>query len=506
MTGSASTIGVAASCPGRRNVGGGLVPANLIREVYRAAMTNPAVPPPATHQELEADLRRRCLVTGATGYVGSRLAPRLVADGHDVVVFARSPEKLDGVPWRDDVTVVQGDLDDPDSVEAAMQDVDVAYHLVHSMGGSEDFKDRERRHAQTVVDAAEAQGVDRIVYLGGLHPEDESRWSHHLASRIEVGRVLTEGPVTTLVLQAGIVIGSGSASFELLRHLTDRLPVMTTPKWVTNAIQPIAVRDVVHYLAAAATAPLPESRVRDIGGPDVMTYGDVMQVYADVAGLVRRRMIVLRPLSPGLASRWVRLVTSIPPGLARPLLESLSCDAVVDPARDVHDTLPSPPDGALTYREAVAAALFHPGRGQSRPRWSTSDPVGRPAAPLSTDPTWSGEIVRSHRASRAVARPLDHEAAVARLTQGDWETVAVPAEVRSLRRDLTWTGTTLPGRLDLELRSARSADGTDIVGARLTWVGSGLPGLLWWPSSVPWRARLLSDVLDVVEAQHDDRA
>jgi uncharacterized protein YbjT (DUF2867 family) len=460
--------------------------------VAEPAELDPVEPVPAAE-------RRRCLVTGATGYVGSRLAPRLVAEGHDVVVLARTPAKLDRVPWRDRVTVLEGDLDDPASVRAAMTGVDVVYHLVHSMGGHDDFRDQERRHATTMAEAAADGGVGRIVYLGGLHPDDESRWSTHLASRIEVGRILLDGPVPTLVLQAGIVIGSGSASFELLRHLTDRLPVMTTPRWVTNRIQPVAIRDVVHYLSAAATAPLAGGLVRDIGGPDVLTYGDVMQTYAEVAGLVQRRMIVLRPLSPGLASRWVRLVTSIPPGLARPLLESLSNDAVVDPDRDVHDTLPAPPGGPMSYRDAVSAALFHPGRGEARPRWSTSDPVGRPAAPLPTDPDWSGEVVRTQQAHRAVDGPVDLAVAAGRLTDIGWRLQELaPEEGGDLGPVLTWAGTDLPGHLHLRLRAGTDDRGRPLVGARMTWVGDGLAGLLWWPASWPWRTRRLDDVLDLL--------
>ena len=194
----------------------------------------------------------------------------------------------------------------------------------------------------------------RLVYLSGLHPEG-TELSRHLASRTEVGEILIDSGIETVVLQAGIVIGSGSASFEMIRHLTDRLPAMTTPKWVHNKIQPIAIDDVLHYLAEAATADVPSSRTWDVGGPDVMEYGEAMQVYADVAGLRRRLIVVLPFLTPTIASWWVGLVTPIPSGLARPLVESLECDAVMH-NHDIDGVIP-PPEGGLTgYRAAVTSS------------------------------------------------------------------------------------------------------------------------------------------------------
>lgn len=297
----------------------------------------------------------RCLVTGATGYIGGRLAPALLHRGHQVRAMARTPEKLDNAPWRDRAEVVQGDLTDADSLATAFEGVDVVYYLVHSMGTSDDFVAEEAQSARNVVSAARKAGVRRVVYLSGLHPEG-TELSRHLASRTEVGEILIDSGVETVVLQAGIVIGSGSASFELIRHLTDRLPIMTTPKWVHNKIQPISIDDALYYLVEAATAQVPKSRTWDIGGPDVLEYGEAMQVYADVAGLRPRRFVVLPWLTPTLASRWVGLVTPISSGLARPLVESLECDAVMGD-HDI-DTVIAPPDGGLTgFRAAVADAL-----------------------------------------------------------------------------------------------------------------------------------------------------
>ncbi|WP_107987449.1 SDR family oxidoreductase [Rhodococcus sp. OK519] len=335
--------------------------------------------------------RLRVLVTGATGYIGGRLAPRLLAAGHDVRVMVRSPEKLRDIPWARQVEIVRGDLTDPESLASATEDMDVVYFLVHSMGGSEEFVEAERRGASNMAAAAKASGVGRIVYLGGLHPEDTDL-SPHMRSRAQVGRILMDSGVPTMVLQAGVVIGSGSASFEMIRHLTNRLPVMTTPKWVNNRIQPIAVRDVLYYLVAAATAPLPHSRTFDIGGPDVLTYGDMMKVYAEVADLRRRRVLVLPVLTPRLAGLWIGLVTPIPSSLGRALIESLHNDAVVTD-HDIDDVIPPPEEGLTPYRRAVQLALRRMKNGEVETNWANASPVGAPSDPLPSDPDWAGEVV-----------------------------------------------------------------------------------------------------------------
>ena len=297
---------------------------------------------------------RRCLVTGATGYIGGHLAPALLDTGHAVRALARDPDKLRDAPWRDRAEVVRGDLGDVGSLTEAFDGVDVVYYLVHSMGTSSDFVAEEERAAHNVVAAAKQAGVRRIVYLSGLHPDGQL--SRHLRSRAAVGDVLIESGVETVVLQAGIVVGSGSASFEMIRHLTDRLPVMTTPKWVHNRIQPIAIDDVLHYLVEAADAPVPQSRTWDVGGPDVLEYGDAMQTYAEAAGLRRRLIIALPLLTPSIASWWVGLVTPISSGLARPLVESLEHHAVVR-EHDIDAVIAPPPGGLTGYRDAVARAL-----------------------------------------------------------------------------------------------------------------------------------------------------
>ena len=314
----------------------------------------------------------RCLVTGATGYVGGRLVPRLFAGGYDVRAMARNLGKLADVPWRESAEVVRGDLGVADSLTPAFDGVDVVYYLVHSMGSSSNFAAAERRSARNVVAAARRAGVRRLVYLSGLHPSG-AQLSPHLESRTAVGDILLSSGIETVVLQAGVVIGSGSASFEMIRHLTDRLPAMTTPKWVHNKIQPIAIRDVLHYLIEAAVADVPASRTWDIGGPDVLEYGEMMQIYAELAGLRRRYIVVLPFLTPTIASWWVGLVTPIPSGLARPLVESLHCNAIMAD-HDIDAVIDPPPDGPTGYRQAVTLALERIANGHVETSWSTAEP------------------------------------------------------------------------------------------------------------------------------------
>lgn len=392
--------------------------------------------------------KQRCLVTGATGYIGGRLVPRLLENGFEVRALARNPDKLDTVPWRDRIEVAKGDLGDPASLEVAFEGIDVVYYLVHSMGFEKDFAAEERRAALNVVNAARKAGVRRIVYLSGLHPEG-AELSEHLGSRTTVGQILIASGIETIVLQAGVVVGSGSASFEMVRHLTDRLPVMTTPKWVHNKIQPIAIRDVLHYLVAAATCPVPESREWDIGGPDVLEYGDMMQVYAEVAGLHPRRILVLPVLTPRIASLWVGLVTPIPAGLARPLVESLHCDAVMS-NHDI-DTIIPPPEGGLTpYRRSVSLALARIARGEVETTWNTGT-----AAQLPSDPEWAGEVVYTDtRALHTTASPDQLWKAVESSLPKHWK-----VEERE------------PGLL--KLRSARSGPGDRWLEVRITPEGTG---------------------------------
>lgn len=293
------------------------------------------------------------LVTGATGYIGSHLVPRLLDAGHRVRVLSRRPERLTD-SWRERVEVCRGDATDDDALSAALAGVDVAYYLLHSMDGRGDFVARDRRLATRFAAAARETGVGRIVYLSGLHPDGEL--SPHLASRVEVGEILLGSGVPTAVLQAGVVLGAGSASFDMLRHLTERLPAMVAPRWLDNAIQPIAVDDVLHYLVRAAELPPDVSRGFDLGGPQVLTYRQMMQRYAELAGLRRRLIVAVPVLTPGLASLWVGLVTPIDSGIARPLVGSLLHDAVRGDF-DAEGVMGEPPGGPTGFDTAIARTL-----------------------------------------------------------------------------------------------------------------------------------------------------
>jgi len=421
----------------------------------------------------------RCLVTGATGYIGGRLVPRLLESGFAVRALARNPDKLANVPWRSRIEVARGDLSDASSLEAAFDDIDVVYYLVHSMGFEKDFATEERRAAQNVVAAARRAGVSRIVYLSGLHPEG-AELSTHLTSRTTVGEILIASGIETIVLQAGVVVGSGSASFEMIRHLTDRLPVMTTPKWVHNKIQPIAIRDVLHYLVAAATCPVPKSRTWDIGGPDVLEYGEMMQIYAEVAGLHPRRILVLPVLTPRIAALWVGLVTPIPSGLARPLVESLHCDAVMD-NHDI-DTIIAPPEGGLTpYKRSVSLALARIARGDVETTWNTGT-----AAQLPSDPEWAGEVVYTDtRVRHTTASPERLWKAVESSLPGHWHIEEREPDRIKLRADRRG-----PGDRWLEMRVSPEGNGSRYE-QQAIFYPRGLLGRVYWFAGRPVQAMVL---------------
>ncbi|BBY28186.1 NAD(P)H-binding protein [Mycolicibacterium sediminis] len=329
--------------------------------------------------------RLTCLVTGSTGYVGGRLIPRLLAAGHRVKAMARDPRDLDSVPWRDDVDVVRADLADPESLDAACAGVDVLYYLVHSMGTSSDFESEEADSATNTVEAARRAGVRRVVYLGGLHPSG-GHLSKHLESRSSVGDTLLASGIETVALQAGVVIGAGSASFEMIRHLVEVSPVLPVPRWSRHLVQPIAVDDVLHYLTEAATASVPTSRTWDIGGPNVLRYADVLREFGDVAGLPPRRIVPVPGLTPAIVSWGIALLTPMPAGLVRPLVASLKSDSVMGD-RDVDTVIAPPAKGLTTYRNAVARALEQPYSDDSGVQ--PTDPSAAELMP--SDPEWARE-------------------------------------------------------------------------------------------------------------------
>jgi uncharacterized protein YbjT (DUF2867 family) len=344
------------------------------------------------------------LVTGASGYVGGRLVPALLEAGWSVRAMARKATRLRDYPWAEDVEVVEGDVLDRDSLRAALEGVDVAYYLVHAIASGANFEATDRRAAENFAAAASSASVRRIVYLGGMTPEGEEL-SPHLRSREEVGQILLDSGVPTAVLKAAVVLGSGSASFEMLRHLTERLPVMVTPKWVDVQIQPIAIRDVLHYLVGVAGLPAEVNRSFDVGGADVVTYRDMMQGYARVAGLPRRRIFGVPVLSPTLSAHWVGLITPVPGSLAKPLVESLK-NTVVAREHDIADYVPDPPEGLLGYEDAVRRALARIRDADVTTHWSNASVAGASSDPMPTDPHWArGDLYVDDRSSVVDAPP-----------------------------------------------------------------------------------------------------
>lgn len=292
------------------------------------------------------------LVTGATGYVGGRLVPRLLKTGYRVRCLVRDPARLQGRPWLPHVDLVQGDMLQPESLPAAVRGVHALYYLVHSMGGGSDFSAQDLAAARNCSAAARAAGVARIIYLGGLG-DPHANLSPHLRSRQETGAALREAGVPVTEFRAAVIVGSGSLSFELVRYLTERLPVMICPKWVFTRTQPIAIRNVLDYLVAALVVPESTGQIVEIGGRDILTYAEMMTGYARARGLVRR-LIPVPVLTPRLSSYWVHLVTPIPATIARPLIKGLGNEVVVrdDTARRLF-----PAVELLDYTTAVRLAL-----------------------------------------------------------------------------------------------------------------------------------------------------
>jgi uncharacterized protein YbjT (DUF2867 family) len=346
---------------------------------------------------------RRALVTGATGYIGGRLVPELLSAGWSVRCMTRSPGRLRDYPWTDAVEVARADAGDPAAVREALAGVDVAYYLIHALGTGAGFEAADRAAATTFAAAAAEHGVRRVVYLGGLTPKDPDL-SPHLRSRAEVGQILLDGPVPAAVLRAAVILGSGSASFEMLRYLTERLPAMITPRWVRSRIQPIAIQDVLRYLVGCAELPDEVNRGFDIGGPDVLTYAEMMRRYAAVAGLPRRVILPVPVLSPRLSSLWVGLVTPVPGPLARPLVESLRHE-VVCAEHDIAEWVPDPAAGLIGFERAVELALRQVREATVATRWSSATVAGAPSDPLPTDPDWAGGSLYTDARERPVAAP-----------------------------------------------------------------------------------------------------
>ncbi len=463
-----------------------------------------------------------CLVTGATGYIGGRLIRELLGAGYRVRVLARNAARLADHPWANQVEVIEGDATDATAVKKALANVDVAYYLLHSLMEKRDFESHEQHVAEIFADAARLQKVSRIVYLGGIIPKEDGL-SPHMSSRANTGKILRSSGVPTVELRAGIVIGSGSASFEMLRYLTERLPFMITPKWLNVRIQPIAVRDVLRYLVGAASLPPEINESFDIGGPDVFSYKVMMQKYAEAAGLRKRIIIPVPVMTPRLSSGWVGLVTPVPYTLARRLVASLKNEVVAKDDR-IRKLIADPKDGLTPFKRAVELALVRIKEAHVETRWTGASIPGTPSEPLPTDPDWAGGSLYKDVRTEVSKHPAEEiwkriesiggnngysTATWAWELRGLADKVVGGVGLRRGRRDpnLLQVGDALdfwrveeiqrghllrlraemkmPGLAWLEFRLETAPDGTSTITQTATYAPKGLLGHLYWWSVWP---------------------
>ena len=472
--------------------------------------------------------RSLILVTGATGYIGGRLVPLLLQMGYRVRCLVRDPARLQGRPWQSAVEIVAGDVLKPDSLAPAMQGVQIAYYLVHSLGSGADFHQRDLTAASNFGLAARAAGIERIIYLGGL-AEASPGLSEHLRSRQQTGDSLRSAGVPVTEFRAGVIVGSGSLSFEMIRYLTERVPVMICPRWVYTRTQPIGIREVLEYLTAAIAAPESSGRIIEIGGAEVVTYGEMMMIYAEVRGL-KRWMIQVPVLTPRLSSYWVNLVTPIPAVIARPLIEGLRNENIVhDPS--AHELFPH--IQPVSYRTAVERALARLQASNLETTWSDALSTSQGAAPPVSLTTQEGMIVE--RRQRVVpASPADvykifiglggkrgwlymnwawelrgfidrmiggvglrrgrrdpHE-----LRVGDaidfWRVEAVePERLLRLRAEMK-----VPGKAWLQFQVALREEGQTLLSQTAFFAPKGLLGWLYWYALYPLHGLIFSGLID----------
>lgn len=455
-------------------------------------------------------------IAGATGYIGGRLAPRLLESGYPVRCLVRSAGKLQNRAWTEDsrVEIRQTDLTDPESLARSLNGCQAAFYLVHSMtSAGAEYEEQDRRLASVFAQAARKSRVERIIYLGGLG-ETGPDLSKHLSSRREVEQILGSTGVPVTVLRAAMIIGSGSASFEIMRYLVERLPLMITPKWVNTPCQPIAVRNVIGYLVGTLAKPEMAGGVFDIGGPDVLCYRDIMRVMAEELGLRRRWIIPVPVLTPRLSSYWIHLITPLSHHIAKPLAEGLKNPVV---CRENRITKVIPQE-LLSVRESIRAALRKMTENQIETNWSM-------AGPIPGDPDWSGGTVfRDEREITINAPDWAVFKAVCRVGGGhgwyaaDWlwkirgwiDLLAGGPGLRRGRRDPEmvgygealdfWRVVGLERNLRLALRAEMKLPGEALIDFRLESQGAGqcklkqralfhprgLSGLLYWYAVSPF--------------------
>lgn len=467
------------------------------------------------------------LVAGATGYVGGRLVPALLKAGYQVRILVRDPGRLQGAAWLPEVEVVQGDVLNPESLPQALAGVGVAYYLVHSMRGRRDFHRRDVQAARDFGVSAHAVGVSRLIYLGGLG-DPQTDLSQHLRSRHETGRALREGGVPVTEFRAAIIVGSGSVSFEMIRYLAERLPVMICPRWVYTEVQPIAIDDVVRYLIAALETPASTDAIIEIGGADVLTYREMLTGYARARGL-RRWLIPVPVLTPRLSSYWVHWMTPIPAAMARPLVEGLRNKVVV---RDSLASTLFPEIRPVGYGVAVQRALEQLGTGHVETAWSDALASSQGDSPAVRLVVREGMILERRR--RRVAAP---EATVFGVVSGiggdkgwfyaNWawrirgmldrliggvgfrrgrrepetlrpgdavdfwrvETV-VPGRLVRLRAEMM-----VPGQAWLQFEIVPGSDGGSVLEQTAFFAPRGLSGLVYWYSLYPIHSMIFAGLI-----------
>lgn len=472
---------------------------------------------------------QRIAIAGATGYIGGRLAPQLLDAGYSLRCLVRSPAKLTGRVWSSDsrVEIHKADLSDVSSLTSELETCDAAFYLVHSMmSAGKEYAERDQLLAATFAQAASDAGVKRIAYLGGLG-ETGSNLSEHLASRRAVEGALSSTGVPVTVLRAAMIIGSGSASFEILRYLVHRLPIMITPKWVSTPCQPIAVQNVVNYLVGVLSTPETTGATLDIGGPEILRYREIIDVMADELGLPKRWIIPVPVLTPRLSSYWIHLVTPLSHHIAIPLTEGLKNPVICHDDRITRLV----PQKLLNVKEAIHAALA---AGPVETNWSM-------AGPIPGDPDWSGGTVFRDVREVAIAAPPKavfravcrlggrrgwHAAAWLWSIRGALDRLAGGPGIRRGRRDPEMLGygdaldfwrvvafeqdshlslraeMRLPGEALLDFQVERNAaNGQSILRQTALFEPRGLLGLVYWYAVLPFHSLVFRGMLAGIQRE-----
>ncbi|MEQ9617816.1 MAG: SDR family oxidoreductase [Deltaproteobacteria bacterium] len=474
----------------------------------------------------------RVLVLGASGYVGARLVPELLNSGYSVRACSRSIDKLEKRPWsnKKNLELAEFDIFDEDSLINVTQGCDAAYYLIHSMNpNKEDFAEADRKAAQNMVKVAERCGLKRIIYLGGLGDKDTTI-SKHLLSRIEVGEILQSGKVPTTVFRAAMIIGAGSASFEILRYLVERLPIMITPKWVRIESQPIAIRNALYYLVKCLKTESTTGNSYDIGGPKVLSYQSLMHTYSREAGLSRRWIIPAPVLTPKLSSYWIHLVTPINAAIARPLAQGLSSKVVCLENR-IHNEISQ---DLLDCRQAIKLALDEAQHNLVKDINEQTDVIPPPEWTYPGDDAWAGgKVFEDHRVVRIKASPqqvwqpllniggrngwyyadwlwklrgsIDNliggvgmrqgRTDPHHLNEGDMVDFWRIKEVRNYKRLLLKAEMKLPGSAILDFSILPKEDGTVELHQIARFIPRGLGGILYWYSVSPLHHLIFNGML-----------